>query len=117
MPLEKPDQLADVGDNPSLTELRSALADWKTTGQPERLSKERVDATNHAEKWFHGVKHLLEPDQHTKIGNILSQGKRGLITAQDVNEQMGYIAGPIWAPFDPADVKMTIPNHLGEQFK
>jgi hypothetical protein len=30
---------------------------------------------------------------------------------------MGDIVGPIWAPFDPADVKMTIPNHLGEQFK
>jgi hypothetical protein len=117
MPLEKPDKLPYLRDGASFEEHKNAFDHWKSTGQADRVWKESKDAVSHAENWFHGVKHLIEPDKHERINKIITQGRRGMLSGQDVNDQMELLAGSLYPPFDPSDVQMNIPNHLGEQFK
>jgi hypothetical protein len=85
--------------------------------QVERASQEGKSAGNHAENWLNNTEHLHDKDSVLFGRKIIEQSKKGYIHGGHVNTQMSNIFGATYPEFDPADVPMNIPNHLGDQFK
>lgn len=102
---------------PSPPRNREEYDAWLSTGQADRLNRERQDTIKHAENWYNNAKHLVDPENHPHIEKRLMAAKRGMMTGAELNESMKDLAGPIYTSFDPSDVQMTIPNHLSDQFK
>jgi len=90
-----------------------------TAGQSwrDRSNKEIGDAVTHAETWLKGTAHLHDEDLVAKGTRLIQQGRRGLMMMDEVNSGMKRLFGYSYPDFDPSDVQINIPPHLGEQFK
>lgn len=116
MPVERfgPDDSPEFWDHAGRERL------WKDPGfqaKRERIYAEGQDAATHADKWLEGTKHLHDPETLKKAQKLLSYGKRGILSSEDVNTEMNNIFPGIYPEFDPADTPFNIPDHLGEQFR
>lgn len=97
---------------------KAAFKEARDAGVFDREDAATKEAASHAERWFNGTKHLYEPDHAALIGKVIANGKRGLLSSDEINTHIGLLAGSIWQPWEPnTSPTLDVPDHLGDQFR